>query len=65
MRGAVRARAWAGPAAGPIVVRGRHRARVTADGQTQTIPIELATLGPSTADLEADWANARTSTRLW
>ena len=52
---------WAGRVAGPIVVPGRYQARVTADGQTQTVPIEIrpdprnrATL----ADLQAQHALA-------
>lgn len=32
---------WAGRVAGPIVVPGKYQARVTADGQTQTVPLEI------------------------
>ncbi|MGV3520033.1 glycosyl hydrolase [Luteitalea sp.] len=53
---------WAGRVAGPIVVPGRYQARVTADGQTQTVPIEIRADPRSRvldADLKAQYALAR------
>jgi photosystem II stability/assembly factor-like uncharacterized protein len=44
---------WAGRVAGPIVVPGRYQARVTADGQSQTVPLEIAA-DPRTAATGAD-----------
>ena len=53
---------WAGRVAGPIVVPGRYQARVTADGQTQTVPLEIRADPRSratAADLQAQYALAR------
>jgi hypothetical protein len=44
---------WAGRVAGPIVVPGRYQARVTADGQSQTVPVEIAA-DPRTAATGAE-----------
>ena len=53
---------WAGRVAGPIVVPGRYQARVTADGRTQTVPLEIAP-DPRTdatgADLQAQFDLAK------
>jgi hypothetical protein len=53
---------WAGRVAGPIVVPGRYQARVTADGQTQTVPFEIRADPRSratAADVQAQYALAR------
>ena len=53
---------WAGRVAGPIVLPGHYQARVTADGQVQTVPIEIKADPRSrvtTADLQAQYALAR------
>jgi photosystem II stability/assembly factor-like uncharacterized protein len=53
---------WAGRVAGPIVVPGRYQVRVTADGQTQTVPLEIRSDPRSrvtAADLQAQYALAR------
>ncbi len=44
---------WAGRVAGPIVVPGRYQARVTADGQSQTVPLEIVA-DPRTTVSQAD-----------
>jgi hypothetical protein len=53
---------WAGRVAGPIVVPGRYQVRVTADRQTQTVPLEI-TADPrsraTAADLQAQYLLAR------
>jgi photosystem II stability/assembly factor-like uncharacterized protein len=52
---------WAGRVAGPIVVPGRYQARVTADGQTQTVPLEIKADPRSrtaAADMQAQYALA-------
>jgi hypothetical protein len=54
---------WAGRVAGPIVVPGRYQARVTADGQSQTVPLEIKADPRSRAtmaDLQAQYALAAT-----
>lgn len=54
---------WAGRVAGPIVVPGRYQARVTADGQTQAVPLEIAPdprSRVSMPDLQAQYALAAT-----
>ncbi len=53
---------WAGRVAGPIVVPGRYQARVTADGQIQTVPFEIRADPRSratAADVQAQYALAR------
>ena len=53
---------WAGRVNGPIVVPGRYQARVTADGQTQTVPLEIRADPRSratAADVQAQYALAR------
>ena len=53
---------WAGRVAGPIVLPGHYQARVTADGQVQTVPIEIKADPRSRvtpADLQAQYALAR------
>ncbi|HTU99388.1 MAG TPA: hypothetical protein VMF13_02540, partial [Luteitalea sp.] len=53
---------WAGRVAGPLVVPGAYQARVTADGETQVVPLTI-TADPRTrvsaADVEAQSALAR------
>jgi photosystem II stability/assembly factor-like uncharacterized protein len=53
---------WAGRVAGPVLVPGRYQARVTADGQTQIVPLEIKADPRSrttAADLQAQYALAR------
>ncbi len=53
---------WAGRVAGPLVVPGRYQARVTADGQTQTVPFDVKPDPRSRTrptDLQAQYALAR------